>query len=211
MSWYDFFRIAAPAGFATTGVGLGAVFVATRFGTPLDAWLKGLVDKALIGNEVQKQYQQELASLEARYEKLDNIVEEVKKVTHAAESIKKDMAQENWDRQMRWTAKKELYLQVIYCLGNMGTSASLLKTLEKKETSTMTTRYYENLDAFSKGCFEMTNLVALSKLIAPSEITDALLQFRGDSKDDYSNTALSISSVQENFLKLARKDLGYDD
>ena len=58
-------------------------------------------------------YAGERAKLLAQFHNLDKLVEQTKALTATTEAIKARTSDEVWDRQMRWTYKRDLYIKII--------------------------------------------------------------------------------------------------
>jgi hypothetical protein len=97
LAWSSLLKIAALVG----GVSGIVSWVINRFAKPLDSYTK------------------ELAKQLARHQNLEKLVEETQKLTNAAEGIKSELLQKNWDRQTRWTAKRDLYVRIVQALGDL--------------------------------------------------------------------------------------------
>ena len=209
LTTFELFRIACTSGiFAAVGG-----WFALRFGAPIDEWSKMVIRKLNLKEIVAETFNNEIAKIDARYRKLDNIVEEAKRVTLAAESIKSDMAQGNWDRQTMWMAKKELYFEVIHTLEKLDRRSMVLKKFNESSNERMDKELADRVTDYADAYFEMSALLNLSRLIAPSEISELLEQLNKEALHD------TITSVERNvlivnwkakFLHLARIDLGID-
>src|SRR5438270_233179 len=73
----------------------------------------------LRGTKFLDTYAEEVAKGVARRQNLDQLIEETRKLTDAAETIKAELSHENWDRQTRWVAKRDLYGQIAQALGEL--------------------------------------------------------------------------------------------
>src|SRR5438067_591495 len=58
-------------------------------------------------------YSGERAKLLAQFHNLDKLVEQTKALTATTETIKSRLSDEVWDRQMRWSYKRDLYVKII--------------------------------------------------------------------------------------------------
>lgn len=71
-------------------------------------------------------YAGERAKLRARFEGLDELVQEAKALTQAAEVIKARVGDQVWDRQIRWSYKKDVYVNSLQALGKIRTGLARL-------------------------------------------------------------------------------------
>jgi len=62
-------------------------------------------------------YTGEQAKLTAQFHNLGRLIEATEKLTAATEVIRARISNEIWDRQMRWTAKRDSYVQLMGTLG----------------------------------------------------------------------------------------------
>lgn len=69
-------------------------------------------------------------------------MEETRHLTDAAERIKAGLSHENWDRQTRWTAKRDLYVQIAQALGGLRTGYIEWKGLERLRLSPVSDQKY---------------------------------------------------------------------
>lgn len=62
-------------------------------------------------------YAGERAKLLAQFHNLDRLVEQTEKLTATTETIKAQISDEVWDRQMRWNFKRDLYIRLLENVG----------------------------------------------------------------------------------------------
>lgn len=72
--------------------------------------LKGLANRVSAGVDA---YATESAKIKAQFLNLDKLVEQTHRLTVVTESIKDEV----WDRQARWTAKREMYIRLLEVIG----------------------------------------------------------------------------------------------
>ena len=89
------------------------VFLLARFTTVFDAYAK------------------ERAKLLAQFQNLDKLVVQTEKLTATTETIKARISDEVWDRQMRWAAKRDSYIQLMETLGERHDVEGRNKLLEQ--------------------------------------------------------------------------------
>lgn len=99
--WESIVAIVAGTGVVTAVLTALAAWLVLRFTKPLDS------------------YTEEFAKQVARHQNLEKLVEATRRITNAAEKIKSELSHENWDRQTRWTAKRDLYVQIAQALGDL--------------------------------------------------------------------------------------------
>ena len=66
----------------------------------------------------QKAYREEAAKRQALHDDIENVLRELKQVTTLAETIKTEISEQYWYRQMRWTQKRDSYLKVLQALAD---------------------------------------------------------------------------------------------
>jgi hypothetical protein len=76
-------------------------------------------------------YAGERAKLMAQFQNLDKLVVQTEKLTATTETIKARISDEVWDRQMRWAAKRDSYIQLMETLGERHDVEARLKLLEQ--------------------------------------------------------------------------------
>ncbi len=113
LAWQGLVGIVAATGLVTAALSGLAVWLVLRFTKPMDA------------------YSEEFAKQLARHQNIGRLVEEARSVTDAAENIKHQLSHENWDRQSRWTAKRDFYVQITQALGEMRASYATWQGLER--------------------------------------------------------------------------------
>ena len=71
-------------------------------------------------------YAGERAKLLAQFHNLDRLVEQTEKLTATTETIKAQVSDEMWDRQVRWTYKRDVYVKIIEAVGRIRTGLARL-------------------------------------------------------------------------------------
>src|SRR5690349_9938904 len=99
LAWTTIVGLVGLTGFTSAALSAFFAWLVIRFTKPLDS------------------YTEEFAKQVARHQNLDKLVEETRRLTDAAETIKAALSHENWDRQQRWTAKRDLYVRIVEALG----------------------------------------------------------------------------------------------
>lgn len=77
--------------------------------------IKGLSNRVTTAVDA---YSAESARFLAQSHNLEKLVEQTQRLTITAETIKARVSDEVWDRQMRWTAKRDMYIAVIETLAD---------------------------------------------------------------------------------------------
>jgi hypothetical protein len=89
-------------------------------------------------------YAGERAKLLAQFHNLDKLVEQTKALTATTETIKARISDELWDRQMRWSYKRDYYIRLLETLGEMRSSLVRHKELEQaRRTPAMSNPDYQ--------------------------------------------------------------------
>jgi len=153
-------------------------------------------------------YAGERAKLLAQFHNLDKLVEQTKTLTATAETIKARISDELWDRQMRWTAKRDMYIKLAECISNLiGAEATLLFLEEAKKDSQIQLRdVKEHLE-------QLTRLTAVAPLLLSDRSTKILRNLGKHTAEKlWAKEHIDSLKVHLEILRLeARKDLGYDE
>jgi hypothetical protein len=113
LTWNSLWNIAALTGGISAVLAAVGTWLLMRFTKPLDS------------------YTQEVAKQLARHQNLDKLVDETRRLTDVAEKIKSELAQENWDRQTRFVAKRDLYVSTAEALADLRRLSMRIRTLER--------------------------------------------------------------------------------
>jgi hypothetical protein len=97
LGWQDLISIVLGSSIVTTF----AIWSLARFTSAFDA------------------YSGEHAKLLAQFDNVDKLVAQTEKLTEAAEAIKVKLSDQVWDRQNRWTHKRDIYVRMIEALGKV--------------------------------------------------------------------------------------------
>jgi hypothetical protein len=76
-------------------------------------------------------YAGERAKLSAQFHNLGRLVEQTEKLTATTESIRARISDEVWDRQMRWSFKRDMYVRLMEALGERLETEARNKLLEQ--------------------------------------------------------------------------------
>jgi hypothetical protein len=173
-------------------------------------------------------YTEELARQLAKHQNLDKLVDETRRVTDAAETIKAALSHENWDRQQRWTAKRDLYVNIAEALGELRTATIRYEGLERlRLTKDLTDeKYATELETkrqeYSRDLEESTQhflrALDIAPLMIPDEPYKPLREFkprqiRYGTKHWQQDCEYNITGTQRalhHFHTAARFDLGFD-
>jgi hypothetical protein len=155
-------------------------------------------------------------------------VEETRRVTDAAETIKAAMSHENWDRQQRWTAKRDLYVNIAEALGRLRTATMTMQGLEslrltrdltdEKYATELETKRREVLFQVEEAREKWLCAVDAAPLMIPDEPYTPLRelksrQVRYDSRywdEDFTFNINNIQLALHRFQIAARADLGFE-
>jgi hypothetical protein len=78
-------------------------------------------------------YGEERAKLLAQFDNLDKLLDLTRELTRATEGIRAKVSDQTWDRQMRWTYKRDLYVRVIQAVGRLRNGLARLKAGSESE------------------------------------------------------------------------------
>lgn len=210
VAWESIVTIVAGTGIVTAGLTALAGWLVLRFSKPLDS------------------YTAEFAKQVARHQNLDKLVEEARRITDAAERIKSELSHENWDRQTRWTAKRDLYVQIAQTLGDLRRANITMEGLERfRLTRDLTdprygpeleTRRRDELRAMETATLNFQRATDTAPLMVPDAPFKPLREFkpkeiRFDTPDweaDFEYNIMSTQWALYHFQSAARADLGFD-
>jgi len=77
-------------------------------------------------------YLKEKARNYATREDLEEVLQQLRKTTQTTEIIKSEISGDLWERQNRWTFKKDLYVQLLNSLGDAASAVRQLLFLDEK-------------------------------------------------------------------------------
>src|SRR5580692_922912 len=113
LAWDAVLKIVALTGLVSAGLVAVGTWIVLRYTKPLDS------------------YTAELARQMAQHQNLERLIEQTRRITDAAETIKSELSQELWDRQARYLAKRDLYIRIAEALGELRNSYVITKELER--------------------------------------------------------------------------------
>src|ERR1700690_435157 len=153
-------------------------------------------------------YAEERAKLLAQFHNLDKLVEQTKTLTAMTETIKARVSDEVWDRQMRWTAKRDMYFKVVECLSDLiGAEAMYLLREEARHDTT------SELADVKRFTMALVKLIDIAPLVFSERAIKILKNLRKHTGDELW-TRQHIESLKahlEILRREAKKDLGYDE
>jgi hypothetical protein len=173
-------------------------------------------------------YTEEFAKRVARYQNLDKLVEETRLITDAAEKIKSGLLQENWDRQTRWTAKRDLYVEIAKALGDLRRADITMKGLERlrltrnladpKYGPELQAKRRDALRAMEEASVNFQRAIDTAPLLIPDGPFKPLREFkpreiRFDTphwEEDFEYNIQSTQWALYHFQTAARADLGFE-
>ena len=196
-NWWQMLAFASAVTSVLTTVG---VYLVARFTTVFDAYVG------------------EHAKLMAQFQSIDRLVVQTEQLTRAAEGIKAQVTDQVWDRQMRWTYKRDVYIRLIESLGRMRTGLSRLQAAFNSDISgeawaqevaaSGAKQVTEALDEFL--CADDVAPVVASKGVLAA--LDGLRQLKYgtfESGDEIAATFASLNKQLGLLRQAAAEDLGY--
>jgi hypothetical protein len=209
LAWDAIVKIVALTSAISTLLIVIGTWIVLRFTKPLDS------------------YTEEIAKHLARHQNLERLVEETKRLTDAAENIKSSLSHENWDRQTRWTAKRDLYIRIAEALGEYRTLQVRMKAMEGIRSSggyadaaqqaLFDKKREENLRNLDESNTKYLNAIDAAALMVPDEAYTPLREFkprqiryRTDNwEGDFEYNILRAQTALYRFQVAARADLGF--
>jgi hypothetical protein len=210
LAWSTVLKIAALTGVVSSVVTALGVWLLVRLAKPLDS------------------YTEEFAKQVARHQNLEKLVEETRRLTDAAERIKSGLLQENWDRQTRWMAKRDLYVQIAQALGDLRTANIRLKSLESlrltrdltdpKYGPELEKRRQDGVSDLEMATLNFHRSTDIAPVMIPDEPFKPLREFKPRQirfytphwEADFEYNILSTQWALYHFQTAARADLGFE-
>ena len=167
-------------------------------------------------------YTGEQAKLTAQFHNLGRLIEQTEKLTTATEVIKAQISNEIWDRQMRWTSKRDSYIELMVTLGERHDVEGRNKLLEQIHRNDPGNKMYPiELDRAMLRSQEVQARMVRVACVAPLlvspeahrvliETTNALKKVRYDHPKFEADSDHNLQVLQDGLNKLltvARQDL----
>jgi hypothetical protein len=209
LAWNAILKIVALTGVLSAGLTALGTWLFLRFSKPLDS------------------YSEEIAKQVARHQNLDKLVEETKRLTDAAETIKVELSHEAWDSQTRFLTKRDLYVRIAEALGELRNSYIKAKGMERLRLQGVMERpggaefekqRQENSQAMEAAATKLFHAHDTAPLIMPDEPYKPLREFIP--RKIRFGTTLWEQDIEYNIEKVrwtlyqfqvaARVDLGFD-
>jgi hypothetical protein len=210
LAWESVLKVVALTGLLSAALTAFAAWLIVRLTRPLDS------------------YAEELAKQLARHQNLDRLVEETRRVTDAAEKIKSELSHENWDRQTRWAAKRDLYVRIAEALGEYRNVCVTSKGLEylrmtrnlsdPKYGPSLERRREDTLRQMDGALVKWHNAVDAAPLMIPDEAYGPLREFQPRLirygtpywEEDFEHNIAVTQWALYQFQLAARTDLGFE-
>src|SRR6202142_202474 len=153
-------------------------------------------------------YAEERAKLLAQFHNLDKLVEQTKTLTAMTETIKARVSDEVWDRQMRWTAKRDMYVKLVECLSDLVGAATMLMVFEEAHQDTES-----ELADVKRLAMTLVKLTDIAPLVLSDRATKILKNLRKHFGGElWTKEHIEVLKAHlEIFMREAKKDLGYDE
>jgi hypothetical protein len=205
LAWDTVLKIVALTGMFSAGL----AWLILRFAKPLDS------------------YAEEFAKQIARHQNLDRLEEETRRLTDTAEKIKSEFAHGNWDRQTRYLAKRDLYVQVAVALGDLRNSYVRARRMEslrlqgaalRPDGAVFEAKRIEVLKAMEDATQRWHHATDSAPLMMPDDPYKPLREFKPRQirfgtpswETDFEYNILSAQWALYHFQVAARSDLGFD-
>lgn len=151
-------------------------------------------------------YADERAKLLAQFHNLDRLVAQTEKLTATTETIKARMSDEMWDRQMRWSYKRDLYIKINERIAGLIGAESMFQQYEDAHKCT------DAPLAELKGMLtDLMRLIEVAPLVLSDRAIKTLWNLRSHTADKLFTPA-HLESLKGHlvvFRDEARRDLGF--
>jgi hypothetical protein len=220
-------NFAGVAVIGTAGSWILAKWVGRRFTEATDAYSKKtaeiLAESHHLKARIERTYSEESAKLRAQSDSLEKLIEQTRALTTTAEGIKSQLSNEAWDRQMRWTFKKDMYIRLMETLGGHQSNHEYNLHLEVvRRRDSKNPLYAQVRDAAiertKQAQMELVRVACSAPLVISPQAHQILLETRCglrqidyDKPDFEEQAAQNIRVLQEGMNQLlvaAQKDLG---
>lgn len=151
-------------------------------------------------------YAGERAKLMAQFQNLDRLVVQTEKLTATAETIKAQISDELWDRQMRWSYKRDLYIKIVERITEVIGAEVEFQAHEKAHLNTQVP-----LKQLKDKLNDLIRLTEIAPLVLSDFATKTLWNLRSHAVQELF-TAEHLESLKVHlvvFRREAQKDLGY--
>lgn len=171
-------------------------------------------------------YADERAKLLAQFHNLDKLVEQTEKLTATTETIKARISDEIWDRQMRLSLKRDMYIRLMETLGerlDVEVQNKLLEQIHRREPQDRDLFAKERDKALFRGQEAQARLVRAAcvgpLVISPEshlvlvETSAAMKKVNFDLPDFEADCDHNVRVLQDGLNRLlatARQDLGIE-
>jgi len=170
-------------------------------------------------------YAGERAKLLAQFHSLDQLVEQTGKLTETTKLIESRVSYDLWDRQMRWTAKRDMYIRVLESIGeqlDVQEHCTLLERIRRNDPGNAL--YPQERDKALLRSQQVHARASQVGCTAPLEISPDAHQIlielsqeirhvhydAEDFENDSSHNTRVLQGALNNLFVEARKDLGFD-
>jgi hypothetical protein len=164
-------------------------------------------------------YTTEVAKLWAKHQNLEKLVEETRRITDAAEKIKAELSHENWDRQTRLLAKRDMYVRIAEALGELRTTTTQLKEMGgiRLNNPDFENERRKILDTFNDASSRYFRAIDAAPFLMPDAPYKPLREFKlrkihfdiPDWEADFEYNIVSVQWALYHFQTAARADLGF--
>ena len=151
-------------------------------------------------------YAGERAKLLAQFHNLDKLVEQTKALTATTEAIKARTSDEVWDRQMRWTYKRDLYIKIIEKMAELISAESHFQLYEAAHKNSQVP-----LQHLKDTMFDLILLTEVAPIALSERAAKILWNLRKHTADELFQPEHlnSLKAHLELLRQEAQKELGY--
>jgi hypothetical protein len=190
-------------------------------------WLLTVIGALFIGGFL-KSYMSKKGENLATHEDIDKLVEEIRAVTTTTEEIKARISGDVWDRQKQWELKRDLLLDVVRRMDDLGDAVTKLHAvcmIDKKAQEKGVPRSLEARvaagESFGENASAYDQAVSLVRLVCGDNVIKSLHEFGLMSRRLYQETtgekpeaflvkAKKYVEKQKSIIAEIRKELGVD-
>jgi hypothetical protein len=126
-------------------------------------------------------YAGERAKLLAQFHNLDRLVEQTERLTLTTETIKTQISDEVWDRQMRWNFKRDLYIRLLQRVGEFRGHVVRLKSFKQAahklpNDAVLAQKGWSLYDDIQQCFLKLLNAIDVAPLVVSTSALAALLE-----------------------------------
>ena len=152
-------------------------------------------------------YAGERAKLQVQFDNVAKLVEQTRVLTATTETIKTNLSDEVWDRQERWSYRRDFYVRLIGSMTDLINAEVKYLMYEATQRDTK-----EQAKVIEDTFLQFNSLLELAPLIVPKVVMITVLRFPANRQDTiFTSEGIKELKTRLNAFRIeARKDLGYE-